>query len=93
MEFESGWLDRKDSNFQVIWEIEFFPAVQCQFEYSEPSNKHAANLILFEKIFSPTCLIITYVFIYFWGKFMIIRTYMFTYFGGYSQLHDHFEQF
>ena len=37
--------------------------------YSEPSNKHAANLILFEKIFLPTFLIRTYTFIYFWGKF------------------------
>ncbi len=33
--------------------------------YSELSNKHAANLILFEKFFPPTCLIRTYTFIYF----------------------------
>ena len=38
-------------------------------KYSELSNKHAANLILFEKIFPPTCLIRAYTFIYFWGKF------------------------
>mgnify|MGYP001400029690 CR=1 FL=1 len=38
--------------------------------YSELSNKHAANLILFEKTFLPTCLIRTYTFIYFQGKFL-----------------------
>ena len=37
----------------------------AQIYYSELSNKHAANLILFEKIFPPTCLIRTYTFIYF----------------------------
>ena len=41
--------------------------------YSELSNKHAANLILFEKIFPPTCLIRTYTFIYFQGKFLPTR--------------------
>ena len=41
--------------------------------YSEHSNKHAANLILFEKIFLPTCLIRTYTFIYFQGKFLPTR--------------------
>ena len=40
--------------------------------YSELSNKHAANLILFEKKFPPACLIRTYTFIYFWGKFLPI---------------------
>ena len=39
------------------------------YRYSELSNKHAANLILFENIFPPTCLIRTYTFIYFLGKF------------------------
>ena len=39
------------------------------FNYFELSNKHAANLILFKKIFPPTCLIRAYTFIYFWGKF------------------------
>ena len=42
-------------------------------QYSELSNKHAANLILFEKIFLPTCLIRTYTFIYFQGKFLPTR--------------------
>ena len=42
-------------------------------QYSELSNKHAANLILFEKIFPPTCLIRTYTFIYFQGKFLPTR--------------------
>ena len=41
--------------------------------YSELSNKHAANLILLEKIFLPTCLIRTYTFIYFQGKFLPTR--------------------
>ena len=36
---------------------------------SELSNKHGSNLILFEKFFPPTCLIRTYKFIYFRGKF------------------------
>ena len=40
-----------------------------QINYSELSNKHAANLILFENFFPPTCLIRTYTFIYFRGKF------------------------
>jgi len=41
--------------------------------YSELSNKHAANLILFEKFFPPTCLIWTYTFIYFRWKFLPTR--------------------
>ena len=44
-----------------------------QFIYSELSNKHEANFILFEKIFPPTCLIRAYTFIYFWGKFLPTR--------------------
>ena len=44
-----------------------------QRNHSELSNKHAANLILFEKIFPPTCLIRTYTFIYFQGKFLPTR--------------------
>ena len=34
-------------------------------DYSELSSKHAANLILFEEIFPPTCLNRTYMFIYY----------------------------
>ena len=49
------------------------PNVHRLLEYSELSNKHAANLILFEKIFPPTCLIRTYTFIYFQGKFLPTR--------------------
>jgi hypothetical protein len=44
-----------------------------KYQYSELSNKHAANLILFEKIFPPTCLIRTYTLIYFQGKFLPTR--------------------
>ena len=44
-----------------------------QFNYSELFNKHAANLVLFKKIFLPTCLIRTYTFIYFQGKFLPTR--------------------
>ena len=39
-------------------------------KYSELHNKHAANLIIFEKIFPPTCLIRTFTFIYFQEKFL-----------------------
>ena len=45
----------------------------CIIHYSDLSNKHAANLILSEKIFPPTCLIRTYMFIYFQGKFLPTR--------------------
>ena len=34
--------------------------------YSNPPNKHAANLIIFEKFLPPTCLITTQTFINFW---------------------------
>ena len=62
--------------------------------YSELSNKHSANLILFEKIFPPTRLIRTYKFIHFDGKFPPTQlSEPQTYFGGNSQLQDHFEQF
>ena len=47
--------------------------VYLKVKYSELSNKHAANLILSEKIFLPTCLIRTYTFIYFQGKFLPTR--------------------
>jgi hypothetical protein len=47
--------------------------LEQQLLYSELSNKHAANVILFEKCFPPTCLIRTYTFIYFWGKFQPTR--------------------
>ena len=57
-----------------------------RFHYSELSNKHAANLILFEKIFPPTCLF------YFWGKFpptlLLEPTRLFV-FRENSYLHDY----
>ena len=43
------------------------------FSYSELSNKHAVNLILFGNIFLHTCLIRTYTFIFFWRKFLPTR--------------------
>ena len=48
--------------------------------YSELSNKHAANLILFEEIFPPTCLIRTYTFIYFQGKFLPSSVHLYMFF-------------
>ena len=39
--------------------------------YSDLSNKNAANLILFEKFFSPTCLIRTSTFNHFWWIFAV----------------------
>ena len=41
--------------------------------YSEVSNKHSAKLVLFKKIFQPTCLIRTSRVIHFWGKFIPAR--------------------
>ena len=52
--------------------------------YSEHSNKQAANLILFEKIFPPTCLKRTYTFIHFQQKFLPTRLLEYLMDNGYS---------
>ena len=51
-----------------IGNLRFHLGIQWRhiYIYSELSNKHAANLILFEKFFPPTYLIRTYTFIYLW---------------------------
>ena len=70
---------RLENLLRLLWVIHSNFAISvvhnfCRvFMYSELSNKHAANLILFEKIFLPTCLIRTYTFIYFQGKFLPTR--------------------
>ena len=60
--------------------------------YSHLFNKRAANLILFETFFLPTCLIRIYMFIYFGGKFLPTRllkpTCLFFWMKK-SHLHDH----
>ena len=64
-------------------------------KYSELSNKHAANFILFEKFFPSTFIIRTYTFIYFRGKFpptRLLEPPHLLIFGWNSQLQDHFEQ-
>ena len=48
-----------------LYPCRFYP----DFMYSEFSNKHAANFILFYKFFPPTCLIRTCTYIYFREKF------------------------
>ena len=54
---------------KILWNLH----LTFDWHYSELSNKHAANLILFEKIIPPTCLIRTYTFIYFEWKFLPTR--------------------
>ena len=62
----------KQRNFSFFLRLEK-KKTQKPSRYSELFNKHAANLILFENIFPPTCLIRTYTFIYFQGKFLPTR--------------------
>jgi hypothetical protein len=74
------------------WKWLVFLPLKSQSTYSELSNNHAANLILFEKIFPPTCLHV-YLFSGKIPNYTIFRTCTFTYFWGNSKLQDHFEKF
>ena len=69
--FRLSPLCMNEESWKKAQEIKFYiDSFSNYILYSELSNKHAANLILFEKIFPPTCLIRTYTFIYFQGKFL-----------------------
>ena len=65
---------RQKNNWKIFWKMCGFLGMYEFEEYSELSIKHAANLILFEKIFPPTFPIRTYTsFIYFRGKTRLLE--------------------